>query len=309
MNTFLLSIVIPVFNEKENILPLIGRIVSSIDRYNYELIFVNDGSLDNTVEEIKLQSKKNNKIKLISFNRNFGHQAALSCGYNFAKGDCVVSLDADLQDPPEIIPEMIDKWKKGAKIVYARRDRRQGDNLFKRLTAKIFYQFINTLSDTPIPQEVGDFRLLDKEVVRFLNSLTEHSRFLRGLVAWGGYPIEYVSFERDKRNAGSTHYPLSKMVNFALDGLTSFSTKPLRLASIAGFLSASIGFLGIIYAVLGKIFLPAYWVSGWTALFVGIMFLGGVQLITIGIIGEYITKIYREIQKRPQYLIKEKVNL
>lgn len=309
MNNFLLSIIVPVFNEKENILPLLKRILPIINEYDHEIIFIDDGSNDKTADEIKNETKKNKNIKLLSFNRNFGHQMAITCGYNNAKGDCVISIDADLQDPPEIIPKMIEKWKNGAKIVYAKRNRRKGDNFFKRLTASIFYKFINFLSDTPIPCEVGDFRLLDRDVINFLNNLPEQSRFLRGLVAWGGYPIEYVYFEREKRNAGDTHYPLSKMVNLALDGIISFSTKPLRLASIIGFISATLGFVGIIYAIFGRIFLPGYWVTGWTALFVGIMFLGGVQLITIGIIGEYISRIYKEIQKRPLYIIKEKLNI
>lgn len=309
MSSFLLSIVIPVYNESENVAPLLKRIQPIISKYNHEIIFVNDGSKDKTADEIRAQINKNKEIKLISFNRNFGQQMALTCGYQHAKGNCVVSIDADLQDPPEIIPKMIEKWKKGAKIVYAKREHRNGDNFFKRITATVFYKFINFLSDIKIPTEVGDYRLLDREVVEYLNKLPEQSRFLRGLVAWGGYSVDYVYFARDKRNAGETHYPLSKMVNFALDGIISFSTKPLRLASIIGFVSATMGFAGIIYALFGKIFLPAYWVTGWTALFVGVMFLGGVQLITIGIIGEYISRIYKEIQNRPPYIIKEKINI
>lgn len=309
MKDFLLSILIPVYNEKGNIEPLIDRLTPIITDYRYEIIFIDDGSKDGTREIIKEFTKKDKNIKLISFNRNFGHQVALTCGYRFAKGDCSISLDADLQDPPEIIKDMISKWKEGAKIVYAKRIKRDGDNFFKRATAQLFYKIINFLSDTPIPQDVGDFRLLDRAVVEFLNELPEQSRFLRGLVAWGGYPVEYILFERAKRHNGKTHYPISKMINFALDGITSFSSKPLRLATIFGFISASLGFLGVLYAILGRIFLPAYWVTGWTTLFVGIMFLGGVQLITIGIIGEYIGKIYKEVQHRPQYLIKETLNL
>ncbi len=309
MATFLLSIIIPVYNEKNNIQPLIDRLSKIIRPYKYEIIFINDGSSDETEEEIKKISEKNKDIKLISFNRNFGHQVALSCGYQFSNGNCVISLDADLQDPPEIIPEMIEKWKNGAKIVYAKRLKRDGETFFKKTTARMFYAFINFLSDVPIPQEVGDYRLLDRKVVDFLNNLTEQSRFLRGLVAWSGYKAQYVEFDREKRHSGKTHYSMSKMINFALDGITSFSTKPLHLATYAGFFTGSIGFLGIIYGILGRIFLPGYWVTGWTALFVGIMFLGGVQLITIGIIGEYMSKIYKEVQRRPQYVIKEKTNI
>lgn len=307
--TFLLSIVIPVYNEEENISSLIKRLIPIIKNYRYEVIFVDDGSVDNTVRQIKKFSQKNKRIKLVSFSRNYGHQMALTCGYQISKGDCVVTLDADLQDPPEIIPKMIARWQKGAKVVYGQRADRQSDSLFKKTSADLFYKFINFLSDVKIPEQVGDFRLLDREAVNFINSLPEQSRFLRGLVAWPGYPSQFVSYKRTKRHAGDTHYTLPKMVNFALEGITSFSTKPLRLASYLGFISATIGFIGILYAVLGRIFLPQYWVTGWTALFVGIMFIGGVQLVSIGIIGEYIGKIYKEVQKRPKYIIKEKVNL
>lgn len=308
-NNFLVSIIIPVYNEEKNISPLLKELLPALKTYQYEVIFIDDGSIDKTVLGIKKHIAQNKNIKLLSFFRNFGHQFALTAGYRQAQGDCVISIDADLQDPPTTIPQMIDKWQEGAKVIYAKRETRDSDNGFKKLTAKIFYRFINFLSDTPIPEDVGDFRLLDREVVEFLNSLPEQSRFLRGLVAWGGYPAAYVLFKRQGRYAGDTHYTLSKMFNFALEGITSFSIKPLRLATYLGFISGTLGFIGIIYAILGKIFLPSYWVTGWTGLFVGIMFLGGVQLITIGIIGEYISKIYQEVQKRPQYLIREKVNV
>jgi len=309
MNSFLLSIVIPVFNEEKNISPLLDRLLPLVKQYNYEIIFICDGSKDNTPSIIKQFAQDNKQIKLIHFYRNFGHQMALTCGYAHVKGDCVITMDADLQDPPELIHQMIEKWKQGSRVVYAKREKRDVDSYFKKSTASLFYRFINFLSETPIPEEVGDYRLLDREVVRFLNNLPEQSRFLRGLVSWGGFPAEFVYFKREKRHAGETHYTVSKMVNFALEGIITFSTKPLRLASYLGFISAVIGFLGIIYAVVGKLFFPAQWVTGWTALFVGIMFVGGVQLISIGIIGEYISRIYKEIQKRPQYLIQETVNI
>lgn len=307
-NSFFVSVIIPVFNEEKNIPPLLTKLTQVLHSYNYEIIYVDDGSKDKTTTVIKKEIKKNKNIRLVSFSRNFGHQIALSCGYKEAKGDCVISMDADLQDPPEIIPKMINAWQKGAKVVYAKREKRDVDNVFKRTSAKFFYKFINFLSDVPIPDNVGDYRLLDRSVVNYLNSLPEQSLFLRGLVAWSGQPEEYVRFEREPRYSGRTNYTFAKMMNFALEGITSFSTKPLRFASILGFISATLGFLGIIYAVLGKLFLPEYWVTGWTALFVGIMFLGGVQLITIGIIGEYIGKIYKEVQRRPKYIIKEKIN-
>jgi dolichol-phosphate mannosyltransferase len=307
--TKLLSIIIPVFNEEKNIVPLLDRLLPVIKKHEYEIIFVDDGSKDKTAETVRRLAGENKNIKLLSFYRNFGHQMALSAGYRHVKGECVITMDSDLQDPPEIIPQMIEKGEKGAKVVYAKRETREVDSFFKKTTAAMFYKFINFLSDTPIPEEVGDFRLLDREIVEFLNNLPERSRFLRGLVAWGGYPAQFVYFKREKRHSGETHYTFSKMLNFALEGITTFSIKPLRLASYLGFYAALIGFFGIAYAIVGKIFNPSHLVSGWAALFVGIMFLGGVQLMTIGIIGEYISKIYLEVQKRPQYLIEEKVNL
>jgi len=305
----LVSVIIPVFNEEKNINPLLKRLLPVIKNYQHEIIFIDDGSKDNTNKLIKEKTKINKNIKLITFLRNFGHQHALTAGYQYARGDCVISLDADLQDPPEIIPQMVEKWEKGAKIVYAKREKREVDSFFKKQTARLFYKLINFLSDNPIPEEIGDYRLLDKQVVEFLNQLPERSRFLRGLVAWGGFPADYVYFSREKRFAGETHYTVSKMLNFALEGITSFSIKPLRLASYLGFVSAFVGFCGIIYAVLGKLLLPSHWVTGWTAIFVGIMFMGGIQLLTVGIIGEYLGKVYQEVQGRPKFLVKEKVNL
>lgn len=309
MNDFLLSIVIPVFNEKDNIRPLLESLLPIIESYSFEILFVNDGSRDGTDTVIQEIAQKNKNIKLLSFNRNFGHQIALMAGYSFAKGDAVISMDADLQDPPSAIPQMIEKWQQGAKIVYAKRKKRDVDSVFKKKTAEIFYRFMNMLSDIKIPENVGDFRLLDRSAVDYLKTLPEHAPFLRGLVAWGGYSEDYVYFDREERHAGKTHYSISKMVNFALDGITSFSVKPLRLATYMGFTAGSFGFLGIIYAVIGKFFLPIPWVTGWTGIFVGIMFIGGVQLITIGIIGEYISKIYLEVLRRPHFILKEKINI
>ena len=310
MNNFLVSIVIPVFNEEENIIPLLRRLLPAVKNYGYEIIFIDDGSKDKTTNFIKKKAASNHNIKLISFSRNFGHQMALTAGYKTAKGACVITMDADLQDPPEIIPQMIDKWQNGAKIVYAKRKARDVDNFFKKITARIFYKFINFLSDTPIPIDVGDYRLLDREVVEFLNRLPEKSRFLRGLVSWGGFSEEKVYFVREKRFAGVTHYPFSKMFNFALDGITSFSVKPLRLSIYFGFFASGFSVLVIVVKSIQHFILnQGDWLPGWASLFFSIVFLGGVQLITIGIIGEYVGKIYQEIQKRPQFLIKEKVNL
>ncbi len=311
MNTdFLLSVVIPVYNEEKNVNPLLKKLIPVIKPYHYEIIFVDDGSKDKTTEIIKERSKNSSNTKLIVFQRNFGHQMALTAGYQNSKGDCVISLDADLQDPPEIIPQMINKWQEGAKIVYAKRERRDVDNWFKKSTALIFYKLIDFLSDSHIPQDVGDFRLLDRKAVDFLNTLPEQSRFLRGLVAWPGFATDYVYFKREKRFAGETHYTFSKMLNFALEGITSFSTKPVRIATYFGFLTSGFSILVIlIKSVQHFIFKQGDWLPGWASLFFSIVFLGGIQLITIGIIGEYVGKIYKEVQKRPQFIIKERVNI
>lgn len=307
---FLLSVVIPVYNEENNINELLKKLLPIIKSYNFELIFVDDGSSDKTAENIKKVSANNNNIKLISFQRNFGHQMALTAGYKNAKGNFVITMDADLQDPPELIPKMIEKWQKGSAVVYAKKESRDVDGFFKKNTAKIFYRLIDFLSDSPIPQDVGDFRLLDRKAVDFLNSTPENSRFLRGLVAWPGFKTDYVYFKREKRFSGETHYTLSKMLNFALEGITSFSTKPLRMATYLGFITSGFSVLVILLkSIQHFIFKQGDWLPGWASLFFSIVFLGGVQLITIGIIGEYVGKIYKEIQKRPQFVIKEKVNL
>lgn len=307
-NNFLLSIIIPVFNEEKNIPHVYKEIKKVVDKYRYEIIFVNDGSRDNTLFELKKITAIDKEVRVVSFVRNFGHQMALTAGYKTSHGDCVVTIDADLQDPPELIHKMVIEWKAGFDIVYAKRNERV-DSLFKKTTAHIFYRLLNFLSDTSIPNDVGDYRLLDKKVVSFLNNLPERSRFLRGLVAWSGFSSTSVLFNREKRLYGETHYPLAKMINFALDGIVAFSIKPLKIATFMGTACSIFGFLGIVYALYVRIFLAnQFWVTGWTTLIVGIMFFGGVQLLTIGIIGEYIGKIYQEIQQRPQYIIGEEIN-
>lgn len=305
---FLVSIVIPAYNEEENIDPLLERIVKTVSKHKYEVIFVNDSSTDTTEAKIRAAIKQNKNVKLISLERNFHHQLAITAGYHHAQGDVVVTIDADLQDPPELIADMISHWQNGSDVVYARRTVRN-EAFFKTFTASLFYKLIDGLSDTDIPQNVGDYRLVDRKVADMLNSMPEKARFIRGLVAWGGFKTSYVEFERNERIAGETHYPFKKMLNFALDGIVSFSTRPLRFATYIGFTAAGLGILGIVYALYRRFFLPpAYWVEGWTATFVAIMFFGGVQLLTIGIIGEYIGRIYAQMQGRPDYLVKEKVN-
>lgn len=297
------------FNEEESILPFLTKILPILKPFNHEILFVDDGSKDKTITILKEQAALHQSIKILSFVRNFGHQVALTAGYQHVKGDCVITMDVDLQDPPELIPTMIDEWKKGNKIVYAKRQTRN-ESFFKIITAHLFYWLINFLSESPIPNDVGDYRLLDKDVVQTLNQFPERSRFLRGLVAWGGYQSTSVLFTRNERKFGKTHYPFLKMLNFALDGITSFSTKPLKIATFLGFTLCLIAVISGCYALYVRLFLPHnYWVTGWTALFTAIVFFGGMQLLTIGIIGEYIGKIYKQVQNRPLYIIKDKINI
>jgi dolichol-phosphate mannosyltransferase len=306
---FLLSIIVHFYNELEGISLFLERLLPVAQKYDYEIIFVNDGSTDKTSSLLEEFASKNKHIKVISFIRNFGHQMALMAGYDHAKGDAVITIDADLQDKPELIPELIDKWEQGYKVVYAKREERD-DSYFKKQTASLFYQIINFLSDTPIPKDVGDYRLMDKQVVQFLTHLSERKDFLRGIVAWGGFKSTDVYFKRDKRTTGTTHYPLSKMIDLAMNGITSFSTKPLRMATYLGFLSSFFSVLVIVFKLIQHALFPqTYWLPGWASLFFAVVFLGGVQLITIGIIGEYIGKIYKHIQARPNYLIKDLKNI
>lgn len=305
---FLLSVIVPVFNEEESIIPFLKEILPILTPFNYELIFIDDGSKDKTLAILKDHASKNSSIKVISFIRNFGHQIALTAGYLNTTGNCVITMDVDLQDPPDLIPEMITQWEHGNKIVYAKRHARN-ESFFKILTARFFYFLINFLSESPVPIDVGDYRLLDQDVVRTLNQFPERAKFLRGLVAWGGYPSTSVLFTRNKRKFGTTHYPLLKMFNFALDGITSFSTKPLKIASFLGFTLCIFAIISGCYFLYIRFFLPhEYWVTGWTALFSAVVFFGGMQLLTIGIIGEYIGKIYKQVQNRPLFIIKEKIN-
>lgn len=310
MKNFQVSIIVPIYNEEKNISFFLEKITKIVKKYNYEIIFINDGSTDNSENVIKKYCQKQKNIKLISFTRNFGHQMALYAGYHHSSGDVVISIDADLQDPPELIEKMIDLWQKGANIVYAKREERKGESFFKLITAKIFYKIINFLSETPIPENVGDYRLIDKTVVDYLKSLKEKPDFLRGLVAWPGFKTEYIYFKREPRFSGKSHYTLGKMINLAINGITSFSTKPLRLSAYFGFFISIFAILIIFYKIIEHfVFKKGSWLPGWASLFFSIVFLGGVQLIMIGVLGEYLAKIYKEIQKRPNYIIKQKINL
>jgi dolichol-phosphate mannosyltransferase len=301
-----ISAIVPSYNEEKNV-PLIyerlTKVLSQINP-NYEIIFINDSSKDNTLSVIKTIAQEDSHVKYISFSRNFGHQIAVSAGIDLCKGNAVVIIDADLQDPPELILEMYEKYKEGYKVVYARRKTREGETWFKKATAKIFYRILAAMTSIEIPVDVGDFRLIDKVVVRQLKNMPEKSKYLRGQISWIGYKQTFVEYHRDARIYGKTNYPLKKMIRLALDGITAFSDKPLKMASAIGIISAIIALLAIIYALLSHFIFDSS-VSGWTSLIISVLFIGGVQLITIGIIGEYIARINNDVRNRPLYIIEE----
>lgn len=303
-----ISIVLPVFNEVQTLPVLHARLAGVMRRLgeSYELVFVNDGSRDGSLELLKRLAAEDANSKVISLSRNFGHQMAITCGLDRAHGAAVIVMDADLQDPPELIPMLIEKWREGYDVVYAIREQRQGESLFKRATAALFYRLIRKLSRIEIPADTGDFRLLSRRAVEALRTTTERNRFVRGLVGWIGYRQTGVRFVREERAAGETKYPFRKMLKFAIDGITSFSFVPLQMATYCGFLISGVSFLYIVYAVLQKL-LTDRPVTGWTSLIVAMLFLGGVQLITLGVIGEYVGRIYEEVKQRPLYLVDEMI--
>ncbi|MEK8891422.1 glycosyltransferase family 2 protein [Escherichia coli] len=306
-NQPLLSIVIPCYNEED----VLNETISQLDMFcnkiqdlDIELIFVDDGSKDQTRTILKKYSSRNNKVRIIGFSRNFGHQIAVTAGIDASNGDAVVLIDADLQDPPEVIYQMIDKWREGYDVVYGTRTERPGESAFKLTTARGFYRILNRLSDVPIPLDTGDFRLMSREVVDTLRAMPEHSRFVRGMVSWVGFKQISIPYKRAERFAGESKYPLRKMVKFAIDGILSFSTKPLQFSVAIGLTSACFALVGIVYALALRI-MTNNWVEGWTALMKAILFIGGVQLISVGVLGEYIGRIYNEIKGRPLYVVQE----
>lgn len=301
-----LSIITPIYNEESGINELYTRLtnVAAGITGKYEIIFVNDGSKDTSLQQIITLSGSDPHIKYISFSRNFGHQVAISSGIDFAKGNAVVIIDGDLQDPPELIPELYNKHKEGYKVIYAKRISREGETLFKKVTASIFYRLLKRITSVDIPLDTGDFRLIDRSVVEQLKKMPEKSKFLRGQIAWLGFKQTFVNFERDARKYGNTGFTTKKMLHFAMDGITGFSDLPLRFASWLGIFVSSFAFMVIIYAIYSKFVLKQV-ISGWTSTIISTMFIGGIQLLTIGIIGEYINRINKESRNRPLYIIED----
>ena len=312
MKTKKISLVIPMYCEEKVAKECYKRVKECLDRlenYNYEIIFINDGSKDKTLEILEQIAENDKQVKIISFSRNFGHQAAVTAGLQEVTGDAIVIMDADLQDPPELIPDMLKLWEEGNEVIYAKIKTRKGESAFKLLTASMFYKTLNALSDVEIPKDTGDFRLVDKKVVDTINNMPEHNKFLRGLFSWVGYKQIPFEYERQERFAGTTKYPLKKMLKLASDGIISFSTKPLKLLGSLGIISIIISIIILIYALASYIFKLNNLSAGWTSLMVAITFFAGVQLLSIWIISEYIGRIYDESKQRPQYIIDKKINI
>lgn len=309
----LISIVVPTYNEEYGIEEFYRRTKNILNllspRFEHELMFINDYSTDNTFEKLKIIALNDNAVKLISFSKNFGNQIAITAGIDFARGDIAVIIDDDLQDPPEIILNMIAQWDNGYKVVYGVRPKRRGGSPFFKLTAKLYYRLIGGLSDTKIPNDAGDFRLIDRVVIDTLKKIKEENRYYRGLVAWVGFPQIGVIYERDNRFAGVSTFSFKKYVNFALNGLTSFTDKPLYFSSLVGLIITSGSFVLALVLIVSKILDPSISIPGWTSLIVIVLFFGGIQLLSIGILGIYISKIYREVKGRPLYIIEDTKNI
>jgi glycosyltransferase involved in cell wall biosynthesis len=302
-----LSVIIPIYNEEGNIPVLFERLNGVISKLNIktEFLFINDGSNDNSIHLIKGLVDKNSDVKYIDFSRNFGHQVAVTAGIDHCAGKAVVIIDADLQDPPELIAELYNKWKEGYEVVYAKRKTRNGENFMKKYTAKLFYRTLQKITSIDIPVDTGDFRLVDRKIVDVLKKMPEQQKFLRGQISWIGFRQTFVEYDRDARYAGKTGYTYKKMLRFALDGITSYSNLPLKFATFTGFIVSGITFIMILYALYSR-FISKNYVPGWTSLMLAVLFTGGVQLISIGIIGEYISRMNANTKNRPLYIISEK---
>ncbi|MBC1936540.1 glycosyltransferase family 2 protein [Listeria grandensis] len=301
-----ISVVIPLYNEEAVIEQTYHRLKNVMENLamDYELLFVNDGSKDATLSLVQALSFTDPHVKCLVFSRNFGHQIAITAGTDYANGDVVIIIDADLQDPPELIPEMVQKWQQGYDVVYAQRIKRNGETFFKKWSAKMFYRALHKLTDVEIPVDTGDFRLMDKKVYNELKKLNEKNPFVRGLVSWLGFKQTALAYERDERAAGETKYPLKKMLKLSMDGMTSFSYQPLKLASYAGVALSGAGFI-YMFIVLFQTLFTNTTVSGWSSMIIIQLLFSGFVLIILGMIGEYIGRIYDEVKDRPLYIVAE----
>jgi len=304
-----LSFVLPVFDE-EGVCPELCRRLSRVldgIGYDYELLFVDDGSQDQTLALIKEEALRNPRIKFVSFSRNFGHQVSVSAGLDYARGDAVVVMDGDLQDPPEVVPGLVRKWQEGWDVVYAVRKKRK-ENFVLRSCYHLFYRFLGRISDVPMPPDAGDFCLMDRRVVQVLKAMPERNRYVRGIRAWAGFKQCGVEYERDKRFAGKSKYSFAKLMRLGLDGITAFSQFPLRLCGYLGYAMAFFSLMGLCYTLISKIWIHST-PRGWTSITLAIFFIGGVQLIMLSLVGSYVGRIYTEVQRRPLYVVREMGNL
>jgi glycosyltransferase involved in cell wall biosynthesis len=299
-----LSVIVPVHNEEGNVFPMHARLKAVLEGIglHYELIFVNDGSRDASLLRIHELAALHPEVRYIQLSRNFGHQIAVTAGLDHCRGAAAVIIDADLQDPPELITELWAKYKEGFQVVYARRRSRKGESLLKKWTAKAFYRLMRRLTNIEIPLDTGDYRIIDRKVIDVLKQMPEQNKFLRGQISWIGFRQTFVDYDRNQRNAGSTSYTYAKMIRLALDGITAFSEVPLRMITYLGFAVSGLSFLLIVYSLISYFFLENY-VRGWASQMISILFIGGIQLIGIGIIGEYIARIGANVRQRPLYVI------
>ncbi|MEI0518194.1 glycosyltransferase family 2 protein [Brachyspira murdochii] len=300
------SVIVPCYNEELVIEILYNRLINVLSNYNdYEIIFINDGSYDNTEYIINKYRKENNNIKLFSFSRNFGHQSAVSCGILNASGDIAIIIDADLQDPPELIPSMIEEHiNSKANVIYACRTSREGESFIKKITANLFYRLVNLLSDVKFPLDTGDFRLIDRNVINAYKQFKEKPKYIRGLISWMGFKQKPFLYNRKPREAGKTKYTYKKMFNLALTAVISFSTKPLRISLILGILSMVLALILSLYVFIKYFFFNSDIIKGWSSIMITVIFMGGVQLLSLSVISEYLAKIYEQIKNRPEFIIK-----
>lgn len=309
MDNVKVSVVIPCYNEQEVIQTTYERtksVISSTD----EIVFVNDGSKDSTLTLLSQMAQKDSTVKVISFSRNFGHQAAVSAGLNFCTGDVAFIIDADLQDPPELFPDMLALYKKEkCNVIYGVRTSREGEGFFKKITAKLFYKLLNRLSDVQIPKDTGDFRLIDRAVIEEFKKLKEKNKYIRGLISWIGFKQCPFYYKRAARVMGTTKYPFGRMFRFATNGMLYFTKKPLSIAIAIGFFSILIGLGLAVYTIIVKIKIPQSAVPGWASTIISIIFFGGIQLLSIGVLGRYIASVFDEVKNRPEYIVEEKINL
>lgn len=301
-----LSVIIPIYNEESNINALHQRLRSVLDPMgcSYEFVFTNDGSRDQSLALIQALAQQDQRVRYIDFSRNFGHQIAVSAGLDLCAGEAVVIIDADLQDPPELIPQLYEKLRQGYEVVYARRRSRQGESAAKKFTAKLFYRMLASMTSVSIPVDTGDFRIISRKVVEALKMMPEQNKFIRGQISWIGYRQTFVEYDRAERAGGATGYTYSKMIRLALDGITGFSDVPLKVATISGFIVSGIAFLVMLYTLYARFVVHTY-EPGWASLMISILFLGGVQLIAVGIIGEYIARLSTNVRRRPLYIISD----